>query len=175
MVIQLSVIGWAVVRGLRALNGVSVESYYKIGPEVSGGLGSETVMDTSAHPPAISQLHYEVVDWLGDCIVTTFPEYLVVRAAGVALQGAGFSGFRLVDAIVSEADEFQDINPGGELPDLVWLVVEGAAGSDDLGLTDKAQLVVSEAVLEVFRANGFTVGTARAWERGSRGGGWGEA
>lgn len=144
-----------------------MDNYYKISPEVSGGLGSETVMDTSAHPPVVSRLHFEVVDWLGDCIVTTFPEYLVVRATGVALQEAGFSGFRLADAIISETDEFQDMNPGGELPDLVWLVVDGTAGADDLGLADKAQLVVSEAVLEVFRANGFTVGTATVWEGGS--------
>ena len=33
--------------------------YFYIQPEVAGGLGKNTVMDRSVHPPIVSRLHYE--------------------------------------------------------------------------------------------------------------------
>ena len=138
--------------------------YVHLKPEVAGGLGSETVMDTTVHPPRVSRLHYEVVDWLGDCIVQTFPCYLVLRSVGDKLAAAGFSGFHLTGARVTESDEFRDINPDGELPDLVWLVVDGVAGQDDIGLASNARLVVANSVFELFRAEGYSVGISEPWE-----------
>jgi hypothetical protein len=33
--------------------------YFYIQPEVAGGLGKNTVMDRSVHPPIVSRLHHE--------------------------------------------------------------------------------------------------------------------
>lgn len=141
-----------------------MSTYYLVKPEVAGGLGPETIMDSSVHPPQVSRLHYEVVDWLGDCIVQSFPCYLALRRVVHRLEESGFTGFHSDVAIVSEADEFREINPDGELPDLVWLLVDGEPGRDDLGVTDKAQLVVSKPVLEVLRSESLNVGTITSWE-----------
>ncbi|MEV4316754.1 hypothetical protein [Actinocrispum sp. NPDC049592] len=141
-----------------------MSTYYLVNPEVAGGLGPETVMDTTVHPPRVSRLEYEVVDWLGDCIVQSFPCYLTLRGVAKKLEALKFTGFHSDEAAISEADEYRDINPDGELPDLVWLVVDGQPGRDDLGLTDKAELIVSEPVLEVFRSEAFNVGTTARWE-----------
>ena len=138
-------------------------TYLHVKPEVAGGLGPETVMDRDVHPPKVSRLHYEVVDWLGDSIVQTFPCYLVLRSVGEKLIAAGFSGFRLAEAIVTEADEFRDINPDGRLPDLVWLKVDGVAGRDDVGLTERAWLVVAEPVFDLIRNEGYRAGAVEPW------------
>ncbi|HUN31840.1 MAG TPA: Imm10 family immunity protein [Trebonia sp.] len=64
---------------------------------------------------------------------------------------------------MSEADEFRDINPGGMLPDLVWIKVSGAPGVDDFGATARGELVVSEKILEVLVADGLIVGRYSPW------------
>ena len=138
--------------------------YYLVNPEVAGGLGPETVMDRAVHPPRVTRLHYEVIDWLGDCIVQTFPCFLVVRATAGRFEDLAFTGFHLAEAIVSEASEFRDINPDGVLPDLVWLVVGGTAGIDDFAITDRAQLVVSERALDVLRADTLSAGSYTVWQ-----------
>jgi hypothetical protein len=140
-----------------------VSKYYQVNPEVAGGLGPETVMDRSVHPPRVTRLHYEVIDWLGDCIVQTFPCFLVVRTTADRIESAEFSGFSLSEAIVSEASEFREINPDGELPDLVWLVVDGAPGVDDFGTTERGQLVVSESVLDILRSDTLNTGSFSPW------------
>ncbi|MFI9276036.1 hypothetical protein ACIGXM_35930 [Kitasatospora sp. NPDC052896] len=138
--------------------------YYLVKPEVAGGLGPETIMNATVHPPQVSRLHYEVVDWLGDCIVQSFPCYLAMRHVAHRLKGMGFTGFHSDEAIISEADEFRELNPDGELPDLVWLLVDGEPGADDLGMTKKGQLVVSEPVLDVLRSESLSIGTFTPWE-----------
>jgi hypothetical protein len=140
--------------------------YYLIKPEVAGGIGPDAVVDRSVHPPRISRLHYKVIDWLGDCIITSFPCFLVLRSTARRIEELNFSGFRVAEAIVSEADEYRDINPDGVLPDLVWLQVDGTPGEDDFGLAARASLVVSERVLAALKADGLTVGKYAIWEPG---------
>lgn len=96
----------------------------------------------------------------------TFPCFLVVRSVANELRGSALSGFRLAEAIVSEASEFQDINPGGVLPDLVWLEIDGTPGLDDFAITEKGQLIVSERALELLRANTLNTGSFGLWQRG---------
>ncbi|CDX39985.1 hypothetical protein MPLSOD_40275 [Mesorhizobium sp. SOD10] len=57
----------------RPASGDQMDHFY-LEPEVSGGLGDDTVMDTGVHPPpVVARLHYEFDGWLGDVIVTSFP------------------------------------------------------------------------------------------------------
>jgi hypothetical protein len=149
-----------------ALRGRGMAGYYLVKPEVAGGLGPNSVVDRSVNPPRVLELHYKVVDWLGDCIVTAFPCFLLIRATARKIEGSGLRGFHVAEALVSEADEFRDINPNGELPDLVWLKVDGTLGVDDFGLTGSGRLVVSERALDALRADGLTVGKYAVWEPG---------
>lgn len=138
--------------------------YFEIEPEVPGSLGPDTVHDRTVTPPRISQLHFVVHDWLGDCIVTADPVFLVVPDTAAKLVAAGFGGFRLADARVTAHEQFHIFNPGGRPPSLRWLLVHGEPGVDDVGLTEFDELVVSAAVLEVLRADGIGQATVTEWE-----------
>ncbi|MGW1176810.1 hypothetical protein ACWD4P_24220 [Kitasatospora sp. NPDC002543] len=120
-------------------------------------------MDSTTHPPKVSRLHYEVIDWLGDSIVQTFPCHLVLRGVARRFAAEGFTGFRTGEATVSASEDFHELNPGGEVPDLVWLLVDGEPGVADLGLTDRARLVVSERVLDVLKSGTLDAGTFSPW------------
>lgn len=52
--------------------------YFYIKPDVAGGIGPGTIMDTSVHPPLVSKLVYQMEGWFGHVIITTFPCFLVV-------------------------------------------------------------------------------------------------
>ncbi len=52
-------------------------TYYLIEPEVAGGWGDEFEIDRTTQ--TATRVHYEVADWLGNCIVTSHPVYLVLR------------------------------------------------------------------------------------------------
>lgn len=43
-----------------------MNKFFALEPEVAGGLGPNTVMDRSVHPPRVSHLHYVFDGWMGD-------------------------------------------------------------------------------------------------------------
>ncbi|WP_086821716.1 hypothetical protein [Allokutzneria sp. NRRL B-24872] len=105
-----------------------------------------------------------MADWLGDCIVSVVHQYLVVPKTVTRLQEAGFRSFRLAEAQVTAHDQYEIFNPGGRPPELQWLVVDGTPGVDDLGVDRIGRLVVSEAVLELFRADGLNHAEVTEWQ-----------
>lgn len=130
--------------------------YFYLEPEVSGGLGDNTVMDTSVHPPIVTRLHYEFDGWLGDVAVTSFPCYLVTGAVKAKFLTAGFSGATFDKVEVTTSELFEEMQPDLELPPFVWLKVDGKAGHDDFGLAEDHRLVVSERVLDALRPLGIS-------------------
>ena len=66
--------------------------YFYVQPEVAGGLGALTVMDTTTHPPIVSKLHYHFDGWLGNVLLETFPCFIVTDGARQALQAIGATG-----------------------------------------------------------------------------------
>ena len=66
---------------------------FVIEPEVAGGFGRATVLDTRTHPPQVSRLEYEFDGWLGDDLLTTFPCYIVSRRLQDALEMTDLTGF----------------------------------------------------------------------------------
>ncbi|MDX8514926.1 hypothetical protein [Mesorhizobium captivum] len=130
--------------------------YFYLEPEVSGGLGDNTVMDSSVHPPIVTRLHYEFDGWLGDVIVTSFPCYLVTEDVKEKILKDGFSGVRFDKVEVTTSELFEEMQPDLELPPFVWLKVDGEAGHDDFGLAEDHRLVVSESVLDVLRPLGIS-------------------
>ncbi|WP_287335807.1 hypothetical protein [Mesorhizobium sp.] len=75
---------------LRSLADNSTGPYFYIKPHVAGGLGENTVLDTSVHPPIVSKLHYQIEGWFDSALVTTFPCLLVTEKAKRALLEIGF-------------------------------------------------------------------------------------
>ena len=75
--------------------------YFYIQPEVAGGFGENTVLDTSVHPPIVSRLHYELDGWLGDVLLETFPCFIITKDAKTKLQSIGATGIRLDDVEIT--------------------------------------------------------------------------
>lgn len=121
--------------------------YYILDPEVAGGLGSRTQMDSSVHPPIVKRLHYELESWLGDDFVQSFPCYLVTKELRAVLAAIHPTGLSFATADVSASESFKDQHPGVAPPELIWLKIHGVPGQDDFGLTADARLVVSHRVL----------------------------
>jgi hypothetical protein len=121
--------------------------YYILEPEVAGGLGVNTVMNRSTHPPIITRLHYELDGWLGDELLETFPCYIVTHQLRNKIEKAGFTGLYFDTVEVSISQQFKDLYPNRNIPDFVWLKIIGRAGIDDFGVSKDNRLVVSESVL----------------------------
>lgn len=108
-------------------------NHFYLEPEVSGGFGDDTVMDTSVHPPVVSRLNYEFDGWLGDVIVTSFPCYLVTEDAKAKILGNGFSGAGFDKVEVTKSELFEEMQPDLELPPFVWLKVDGRQATTTSG------------------------------------------
>lgn len=129
--------------------------FYELEPEVAGGLGKETILDTSTHPPIVSVLHYEFGGWDGDALLASFPCLIVTKPLGEKLGAEGYTGFSLSSVLVTESLEFQQLQPDACLPEFLWLKPDGKRGVDDVALSPDCLLVVSEPVLELLREYGL--------------------
>lgn len=118
-------------------------------PEVAGGLGARTIVDTSRHPPVVSHLHYEFGGWLGDDLLDSFPCFVASERLAAELIRSKLTGFTLDDVETSVSTEFTELQPHTHLPVFRWLKVVGQSGVDDLGLDGDHKLVVSATVLEL--------------------------
>lgn len=125
--------------------------YFSLQPEVPGGLGPNTVMDRSVHPPIVSRLHYVFDGWPGDELITSFPSYLVTEGLAAKLLAAGLTGFTVDDVEVTTSEEFRERHPGVQLPEYRWLKPTGVGGQDDFGTGERGRMVVSERALDVVR------------------------
>ncbi|MER9432995.1 hypothetical protein [Mesorhizobium sp. M0408] len=128
--------------------------YFYIKPDVAGGFGKGTVLDTSVHPPIVSKLIYQMDGWFGDVLITTFPCFLVTEEAKRALLEVGFSGATFAHVEVTTSEDFRELQPEVELPAFVWLKINGQAGRDDFGIARDLRLVVSERVLDLLEQLG---------------------
>jgi hypothetical protein len=133
--------------------------YYIIKPEVAGNWGDNIIVDVSVHPPIVKKLHYEFDSWLGDCIVESFPCYIITKDVQKQLIVSRMTGISFDDVEVSTSELFQEICPNCELPKFIWLKVHGIAGKDDFGITKIGDLwgmlVISENALDLLKKNTF--------------------
>lgn len=124
-----------------------MEDFFLLEPEVSGGLGPNTVIDRSAHPPLVSLLQYCFDGWLGDELLETFPCFIVTETLGTLFTDEGFTGFQIATVDVVVSDRFVQQSVQRALPVFVWLQVNGIAGKDDFGVGLDNRLVVSARAL----------------------------
>lgn len=128
-------------------------SYFYIEPEVSGGLGPETEMNTTVHPPIVDKLNYQFESWLGDDLIESFPCYIVTEHLAKQFISNEFQGFSLDNVIVTMSEDFAELNETKELPNFFWLKIDGEAFNDDFGLSEDYRLVVSQRVLNLLNLN----------------------
>lgn len=138
--------------------------YFVICPEVSAmGLGSNTIVDQSVHPPKISHLHYDFDVWLGDDLLEAFPCFIVSQRLAEALNKSRLTGYELRDVEISVSDMFRELDPVPELPPFAWLYVTGRPGEDDFGLDHEGRLVVSDTAIRILRTLNFDNGDVQEY------------
>jgi hypothetical protein len=127
--------------------------YFYLEPEVAGGYGEGTVLDTSVRPERVERLHYEFQGWLGDDLLEAFPVFIITDRLKKRLQPLHASGYFLDQVRVSKGPQFRELHPSAPaLPPFHWLKITGRAGVEDFGLAQDRRLVVSERVLQVLRS-----------------------
>lgn len=129
--------------------------YFYVEPEVAGGLGDGTVMDSTVHPPIVSRLHFVFDGWLGDPLLTSFPVYLVTSSLKAGLIETGATGIDFDKVEVTTSPEFADLHPHLVLPTFEWLKPRGTPGHDDIAVTGDGRFVVSQHVLAELRLHGM--------------------
>jgi hypothetical protein len=125
--------------------------WYRVSPEVAGGLGDRTQMDSDVHPPRVHRLHYVFSGWLGDDIVESFPCFLATERLASAISTSGLRGAQFGEVEVSLDPQFESFFPetAASLPRWVWLRPTGRPGEDDFWLDDQARLHLSEEAYEL--------------------------
>jgi len=125
--------------------------YYILEPEVAGGIGKNTLLDRSVHPPVPIKFNYEFLGWLGDSLLETVASFIVTTSLKEKIEAIEATGIAFGEVEITKAGEFEDFHPNKELPEFVWLQVKGVAGQNDFGLSSKHRLVVSQRALDVLR------------------------
>jgi len=129
-------------------------TYYMVKPEVAGGLGANTIMDSSTHPPKVDKLHYVFDGWSGDALLTSFPCFIVTMEAQKLLEENQLSGMCFSDVEVSKSDSFMELYPDKDLPVFSWLRINGVAGNNDFGIGNN-RMIVSDRALKVLSQLGI--------------------
>ena len=125
--------------------------YFVLSPEVAGGLGKNTVMSRTEHPPSVSRLHYELDGWLGDDLLESFPCFVVTSRLADGLGHSSLLGVELREVEITTSEQFRELYPDRHVPTFAWLHVVGKPGGDDFGADAQGRLVVSEKALHLLK------------------------
>jgi hypothetical protein len=139
----------------------TMAKYFQVHPEVPGELGENTAMDASVHPPIVTHLHFVFTDWLGDCLITAFPCFLISQEALQELEKLPLTGYSTDTAEIEEGEHFDELfrvtDPDARLPRFLWLKVSGSPRRDDFALSGNGDLIVSDRALDALRRVGLTL------------------
>ena len=138
-------------------------SFYKLEPEVAGGWGKDTIVDSSTTPRTIRELHYEFDGWLGDDIVESTPAFIVTAGLGKSIDESGLSGATLGPVKITVSSQFLELPPGRTLPDFKWLRLSGDPGVDDMALSPDLFLVVSDRALRILKSHNLNFCEISEW------------
>ena len=126
-------------------------TYYKIKPDVAGGLAGNTIVNNTQYPPVVSNLHYEFDDWFGDDLLTSFPCFIISENLYYELSKSNLTGFEIDNCLISISGIFEDLHPEGlDLPKFYWLKV-GENPDNDFWLFEHKRLCVSENALNLLK------------------------
>lgn len=130
--------------------------YFTLEPEVAGGFGPNSILNTSVRPPSVTKFHYEFDVWLGDPLLEAVGCFIATEALKERIQAMNATGVSFSTVEVSKSIQFKDLYPNCQLPKFVWLQVTGRPGIDDFGLSSKHSLVVSEKIRNALKAAGMS-------------------
>ncbi len=130
--------------------------YFYVEPEVAGGLGENTLLDSSTHPPVVRHLHYQFDGWLGDSLLESFPCFIVTQDAQLTMSRLGFSGLEFGPVEVTRSEQFNELHPDLPLPMFVWFKPIGRLGIDDFSTAIDGRLIVSDRALEALKSTGLS-------------------
>lgn len=137
--------------------------FYRLEPEVAGGLGPLTVRDNSLPAGAILKLNYEFDGWLGDELLESFPCFIITEKLRRRIEEAKSTGCSFDDVEISTSERFRSLYPEIRLRQFHWLKVVGKAGADDFGLSSDGSLVVSERALQAMKQGQLDNCTIEKW------------
>jgi hypothetical protein len=123
---------------------------HSVKPEVAGGLGPNTELDPSVHPPRVHRLHYVFEGWLGDDLVESFPCFLATERLAEGIDAAGLTGVTWALVQVEKSEQAEMFFPDIILPAWRWMRLGGNA-ADDFWADASAVLHVSDRALQVLR------------------------
>jgi hypothetical protein len=124
--------------------------YKLIEPEVSGGIGSKTLIDNSKHPPTIKKLNFEFEDWLGDDILETFPCYIVTEKLKDEIELNRLTGIIFENVEITKSKNFAELYIGKELPKFYWAQIVGKLNFDDFVISNDFRLLISDKAFKLF-------------------------
>ncbi len=118
---------------------------------MSGGLGENTELDDSVHPPIISKLHYKFDGWLGDDLLESFPCCVASANLKRILEDSDLSGYQFDDFEVTQSEQFKELYPSKELPKFYWLKINGEVGKNDFAISRDNRIVVPCVALSILK------------------------
>lgn len=128
-------------------------TFFRLRPEVAGGWGPNTSFTrVPGCPTTVHKLHYVFDGWLGDELLESTPCFIVTRRLADQIVEARLTGCECRHLEVSVSEECREFPSALELPEFVWLHIDGIAGVDDFGITHDYHLVVSERALGVIKS-----------------------
>jgi len=125
--------------------------YFHVEPEVSGGFGEGSILDSSTHPPVVSKLHYEFYGWFDNDIVTSFPCYIVTIRLMDKIKVENLTGVIFDEVQISQSYEYNELFPNKTLPEFKWMKIIGVCGKDDFGIGKNLRLVISEKAYNILK------------------------
>ncbi len=125
--------------------------YFILEPEVSGELGTNTIIDSNKHPPVIHKLHFVFTGWLGDDLIECFPCYLISERLKLALENSNLSGFYVEECEIQDSEEMLELQPEIQLSQFYWLKVELNLNLD-FYINNESKLVITEKAYKLLQA-----------------------
>lgn len=122
-----------------------------IEPEVAGGLGKETQLDNTVHPPLVRKLHLEFDGWLGDDILESFPCFLVTETLKKEIEKEKLTGITFDFVLITKSPNFIELYPNKLLPMFYWAKINGQFARDDFFLGTDYRLIISENAYGLIR------------------------
>jgi len=125
--------------------------HYYIEPEVSGGIGRNSIIDTSFHPPIVKKLNFEFEGWLGDELIESSPCFIVSENLKNKINQGKLTGFKFDNVEITKTENFNELHANKILPKFYWLQVIGKAGQHDFGIANDFRLVISTSALSIIK------------------------
>ena len=130
-----------------------MSKWFRIEPEVPGGLGDNAVFAIVDGRRVFSVLHVEIDGWLGDDILTCVGNVLATERARQLTSTLKLRAVTVKKLEVTRSSEYAQLFGRKRLPQLHWLQLEGTAFEDDFAIDNKGRLIVSAKTINEFRSN----------------------